>query len=175
MTPSSKRIQRCLLTVLLVGCGSCQSAANLLREPKPQDRLDGYEGSLAKAGVNTEMDWGPKQNHLLAEFATLKEEHSKLRREFEEAQAQKRHLEQQLANETSQSQREKSLRAQAEAQTELKNQKIREQEATILSLRIEKAKLEQQALLSRIDALNQVLQVGVPGTVEAAAPLPGKR
>ncbi|MBL8726178.1 MAG: hypothetical protein JNK49_19185 [Planctomycetes bacterium] len=175
MTRTPPRPHPGLLLATLMLLGGCKTAAGLFSEPKPQDRLDGYEGSLAKAGVNTEMDWGPKQDHLLARFSALTEEHAKLQRELADEKAKNRNLENQVVSETSAGQREKSQRAQIEAQLELKNQKLREQEAMILSLRIEKAKLEQQTLLSRIDALNQVLQVGAPGTVEAAAPMPGRR
>jgi hypothetical protein len=161
--------------LLLVGTGGCKSAAHLLYEPKPEDRLDGYDGSLSQAGINTTMDWGPRQNLLLTEFTALKEEKAQLLRELEKERAEKFNLQAQINQETELAQREKAQRVQAEAQAELRNQQLRERDALILSLRIEKAKLEQQNLLGKIDALNQALQQG-PGTpVEAAATPPGRR
>ena len=74
MNPTRPRYLFPLFALLLFG--GCKSVAALLYEPKPTDRLDGYNGSLAQAGINTEMDWGPKQNLLLSEFKTLKDEPS---------------------------------------------------------------------------------------------------
>jgi len=161
--------------LLLVSTSGCKSAAHLLYEPKPEDRLDGYDGSLSQAGINTTMDWGPRQNGLLAEFTTLKETEVALRRELERELAEKSNLQARLNAEAELAQREKTQRVQAEAQAELRNQQLRERDALILSLRIEKAKLEQQNLLGKIDALNQTLQQGPANPVEAAATPPGRR
>ncbi|MBP8302025.1 MAG: hypothetical protein KA020_16780, partial [Planctomycetes bacterium] len=69
---------------------------------------------------------------------------------------------------------EKRRRAEIEAQFELKNQKLREQETTILTLRIEKAKLEQANLLAKIDALKQSMPDSSANPVEASATPPGR-
>jgi len=171
----STRTFRPVFVTVLLGLGSCQSAADLIYEPKPTDPLDGYAGSLAQAGINTEMDWGPKQNLLLSEFKTLNEEHARLAKRLDQILAENQNLKTQLNNEGSSLQREKASRVQAEAQLELKAQKLREQEATILSLRIEKAKLEQMNLLARIDVLKQTLDQTAPTNVEAAATPPVNR
>lgn len=165
---------RCLSVLCLLLLGSCKSAAALLYAPKPDDRLDGYS-SLEQAGNNTDMDWGPKQNLLLSDFKTLREEHTRLEKRLEDVMAENQNLKSQLNNESRSLQQEKVTRAQIEAQKELKEQKLREQEATILSLRIEKAKLEQASLLSRLDALRQTLEQAAPNAMEAAAPLPGRK
>lgn len=164
-----------LLLVILVLLGSCKSAAALLYEPKPTDRLDGYDGSLAQAGINTEMDWGPKQNLLLSDFKALKEEKAVLEKRLETVLADNQNLKTQLNNENSSLRREKTLRAQIEAQLELNKTKLREQESTILGLRIEKAKLEQASLLAKIGALEQSLEQAAPNHVEAAATPPGRK
>jgi len=166
---------RCLCVVALLALPSCQSAADLLYGPKPDDPLDGYAGSLAQAGINTEMDWGPKQNLLLSEFKRIKEEHTRVEKRLEQVLAENQNLKVQLNNEGQSLQREKTTRTQAEAQLELKQQKLREQEATILSLRIEKAKLEQSNLLAKIDLLKQAMDQVAPTSVEAAAMPPGNR
>lgn len=166
---------RCLPIVALLALGSCQGAASLLYEPKPNDPLDGYAGSLAQAGINTEMDWGPKQNLLLSEFKTLKEEHTRLEKRLEQIVAENQNLKNQVNNDGKSLQAEKTARMQTEAQLEQKQQKLRENEATILSLRIEKAKLEQQNLLAKIDVLKATMDQSVPTNVEAAATPPGNR
>jgi hypothetical protein len=132
------------LLFLLLPIG-CSTATDLLYEPAATDPLDGYKGSLANGGVNTEMDWGPKQNLLLSQFKTL---------------AENQNLKAQLANDSSALQKERALRAQAEAETELLRQRRRELEARILSLSIEKAKLEQQNLLGKIEALQRQIEQG---------------
>ncbi|HEX5053675.1 MAG TPA: hypothetical protein VFZ65_17985 [Planctomycetota bacterium] len=161
--------------LLLMALCSCKSAAELLYEPKATDPLDGYEGSLAQAGINTSMDWGPKQNLLLSEYKSLKESHARLEKRLDQLLAENQNLKTQLGSETSSLQQERTQRAQSEAETELLRQRRRELEARILSLSIEKAKLEQQNLLSKIDALNQSLQPPANQPVEAAAPPPGNR
>jgi septal ring factor EnvC (AmiA/AmiB activator) len=165
------------LAAVLAGLllGGCRSASDLLFEPKATDPLDGYEGSLAQAGISTELDWGPKQSLLLSEFKALKETHVRLEKRLEEVLAENQNLKNQLANEGSSLQQEKALRAQAEAETELLRQRRRELEARILSLSIEKAKLEQLNLLAKIDSLRRSLAPNEPSTAEAAAPPPEPR
>lgn len=171
MIPTRPRHFLLLLSLLLLG--SCKSAAELLYPPKATDPLDGYN-SLSQAGINTEMDWGPKENRLLSEYKTLREESARLRSDLEKATSEKETLKRQINNDSSSLEQEKRRRAEIEAQFELKNQKLREQEATILTLRIEKAKLEQANLLSKIDALKQSMSESAPNTVEASATPPGR-
>lgn len=164
-----------LLSVLLLS--ACRSADGLLYQPKPDDRLDGYEGSLAEAGVNTEMDWGPKQDLLLSEFKTLKEDHVRLRRQLDQSQAENQNLKTQLDNEGSSLDKEKRVRTQFEAEVNKLLAERNELRARILSLSIEKAKLEQMTLVSKIQEMQRSLEDLAPttGTVEAAAPPNGGR
>ena len=163
---------RCLSFAALLWLCACQGAANLLYEPKPTDPLDGYAGSLAQAGINTEMDWGPKQNLLLSEFKTLKEAHGKLERRVEQLLAENQNLTARLSGEAEALQQEKALRAQIEAEAELLRQKRRHLEGRILALSIEKAKLEQVDLEKRIGALTASLEQHAPAPADAAAPAP---
>jgi hypothetical protein len=162
-----------LLTVLAAACGSTDG---LLKEPKPTDPNDGYEGILPKAGIDTTMDWGQKQTYLLADFEKLQNEHAKLQRSYEDLLIEKQNLLDQIAKGGSSFERERALRAQAEAETELLRGRRRELEARILSLSLEKAKLEQDTLLAKIEALQASLAAnsGV-GAMEAAAPAPERR
>ena len=72
---------RNLIVIPLLALMSCETASNLVFEPEPSDPLDGYEGSLAQAGINTDMDWGPKQSLLLDKYKTLLETHSQLKKD----------------------------------------------------------------------------------------------
>ncbi|MCA8951830.1 MAG: hypothetical protein KDE27_20135 [Planctomycetes bacterium] len=158
-------------TVLLTGCTALHNPF----EPAPTDPNDGYEGSLAQAGVNTEMDWGPKQELLLSEYKTLREEHQQIQRRLETVLAENQNLKTRLNDEQEAHGQEQALRAQIEAQLDLRNQKLGEQEATILSLRIEKAKAEQAALLAQMDVLRATMDQLTPANVEASAVPPAGR
>ena len=133
------------------------------------------EGSFAEAGINTEMDFGPKQSRLLDEHIRLKNDFSALQRRYDDAIVEKQNLLGQLTGEKSTLEREKALRAEAEAEAEMLRGRRRELEAKILSLSIEKAKLEQSALLAKIDALNASLSDVMSNPVDAAAPPPERR
>ncbi len=173
MSPARSRTAPVLLSLVLLA--GCQSASELIFEPKATDPLDGYAGSLAQAGINTEMDWGPKQNLLLSEFKALKENHARLEKRVDQLLAENQNLKNQLGSEGTSLQRERAARAQAEAETEQLRQRRRELEARILSLSIEKAKLEQQNLLAKIDALQATMEQAPTEAVEAAATPPGNR
>ena len=146
-----------------------------LFEPVATDPLDGYKGSLPEAGVNTEMDWGNKQSLLLSEFKTLREAHSQLEKRLEQVLGENKNLTARLGNESQALQREQSLRAQSEAETEELRKRRRDLEARILSLSLEKAKLEQVALQAKIEALKATLDQNAPTAVEAAATPPRSR
>lgn len=163
-----------LVPLLLLLAAGCQGAGELF-QPAPTDPLDGYRGSLAEAGINTELDWGPKQNLLLAEFKTLKEAHARLQQRVDQLVAENQNLKTRLDDEGAVVQQEKARAAQAEAETELLRQRRRELEARILGLSIEKTRLEQANLLGKIEALQRELDQAPPAIEEAAATPPRGR
>ncbi|MCK5943474.1 MAG: hypothetical protein KAI24_15945 [Planctomycetes bacterium] len=159
-----------VLPLLAMAFASCETATNLMFEPEPNDPLDGYEGSLAQAGINTDMDWGPKQNLLLSKYKTLLEENARLEKDNQALLAQNQNLQSQLSNEQSTLEQEQGMRAQSEAETDLLRQKIRDRDAKILSLSIEKARLEQERLQLQIAALSDSMEQGGNPTEAAAKP-----
>ena len=163
---------RYLLLVPLLAFASCETASNLILGPEPTDPLDGYDGSLAQAGMNTDMDYGPKQNTLLSKYKTLLEQHSQLEKDHRELMATNKNLQSQLNSEQSALATEKGSRAQAEAETERLRQTNRNHEAKILSLSIEKAKLEQETLRRQIASLEQSIATAESGITEATAKPP---
>lgn len=163
---------RYLIVLPLLALVSCETAANLVFEPEATDPLDGYEGSLAQAGINTDMDWGPKQSLLLSKYKTLLETHSQLKKDHEETLAINQNLQSKLLGEQSELTKERSKSAQAEAETERLRQRNREHEAKILSLSIEKAKLEQDKLRSLIADLQETVNAQAASTAEASAKPP---
>ena len=155
--------------------GACKSAP-IGYAPKPEDPLDGYKGTLQEAGANTEVDWGPKQEYLLSGYTTLRDQHDKLQKEFKSMQDENANLKQRLQGEGDSLTRERALRAQAEAEVASLQGKRRDLEARVLSLGIEKAKLEQAALLSKIADLQRALEPAPaqPGDTPAA-PIGGRQ
>lgn len=158
------------LCIFLAACHS----APLGYAPKPEDPLDGYKGTYAEAGVNTEVALGPKQEFLLSGFTALKDENAKLERENKTLQQKVRELEGNFGRESESLQRERALRTQAEAEVAALQQKRRELEARILSLGIEKAKLEQATILAKIADLQRTMET-MPGNGPAAAPTGGRQ
>jgi predicted RNase H-like nuclease (RuvC/YqgF family) len=161
------------LTALLTLAG-CQAAADLLREPAPTDPNDGYD-SYAQAGVSTVMDYGPKQNTLLAQYKELTTEHTRLQKEKEALASENANLKQQLSEEHKSVERETATRAQIEAHLQQARQRLNEQESMILALRIEKAKAEQTALLLQIEVAEASLAASSRGVTEATAMPPANR
>ncbi len=168
-----KRLSPILLCAFALA--GCQTAGDLIYEPEVTDPLDGYRGSLAQAGINTEMDYGPKQDLLLSKYKSLLEEHADLQKERDDLRAENQNLQAQLTGEKTSLQKEKALRAQAEAETELLRQRRRDLEARILSLSIEKAKLEQSQLVGKIEELRASLDAIEANPAEAAATPPRQR
>lgn len=161
---------RRLFVLPVLALASCQAAANLFYEPPVTDPLDGYAGNLAQAGINTDMDWGPQQNLLLSQYEALLKTKTDLERRVEELKAENQNLRSQLDGETTALEQEKRHRAQSEAETETLRQRQRDLQAHLLSLSIEKSKLEQSQLLGQINALRDQLDQLETPVVEAAAP-----
>lgn len=151
----------------LLLAAACTPPAALM-QPRPDDPLDGYKGSLSESGVNTEIDLGPKQKDLLTGYKELAAAKAKLETENAQLLAEKKSLEQRLSGESDSFGKEKAARAQAEAEVQQLQQQRRELEAQILALGIEKAKLEQSALLGKIAELQRRLEDFGP----AASPAP---
>ncbi|HEX6812197.1 MAG TPA: hypothetical protein VF384_11280 [Planctomycetota bacterium] len=172
MSPTHLRCWFPALTLLLL-C-SCQSGPDQ-RTPRTADRSDRNESHLARSGTDAELYWSPKQNLLFSEYKTLQELHSQLEKRHDRLLAENQNLKAQLEREGSNLHKERSMRAQAEAETTLQQQRGRELEARILGLSIEKAKLEQQILQARIDALRQQLPQDAPAAAEPAPAPPRDR
>jgi hypothetical protein len=151
----NKKPSLLLLSALALLFTSCQTASEMMFEPEPSDPLDGYEGSLAQAGINTDMDWGPGQNLLLSKYASAQSEILQLKKDHEELLATNQNLQAKLVAEQTSLGEEKKERAQADADVELLRRRVRERDAKILSLQIDKAKLEQDRLQRQITSINE--------------------
>lgn len=150
-------------------CVGCQTTTDMMFEPDPNDPLDGYEGSLSQAGINTDIDLGPKQTYLLSEFQTVKKENAQLKQDNEQLLSQNQNLQAQLAEEQSALAAAQKARAQAEAEAEQYRGRVRERDAKILSLSIANAKLEQESLRQQIATINQSISNAAAPSQEGAA------
>jgi hypothetical protein len=167
MKPSSLM----LFAALVAPTAGCETANELLFEPPITDPNDGLEGNLAQAGMSTEMDWGEGQGTLLSEYQKLNQSYARLQKQSEELRAQNQNLLSQLTSVQAELEDEKGLRTQAESQLAMKSQDVRQREAKILTLSIEKAKLEQERLQHKINALNDSM-TNIPTPTEATATPP---
>lgn len=164
-----------VISALLGMLYSCSAASELLLEPAPNDPLDGYEGSLAEAGVSTDVDWGPQQEMLLSQFKTVQEERAALKKLLEQRLSENENLKASLAAERETVDSERRQRAQSEAEVERLRRTRHDLEAKILALSIENSKLEQISLLAKISNMEQSLRELAPATTdETAAPIGGR-
>lgn len=160
MSPTPRALPM-LVLLLLYSCHAAESH----KPGEPPSHL---------ARADAEIYWGPKQNLLFTEYKTLQDTHVQLGKRADQLAAENQNLKAQLDRDGSNLQKERSLRTQAEAETESHRQRCRELEARIVELSIEKAKLEQQILLAKIEALRQLLDEQ-PTAAEAAPAPPRSR
>lgn len=163
-----------LLLPILALAVSCKTP-NLIFEPRPDEPLDGYAGGLTQAGVNTEIDWGPKQEYLLSGYQSLKEQVAQLHKDLETMQAENRNLQAQVNQSNEAHQKEQTHRVQVQAQVQSLRNERRDLRAQVLNLGIEKAKLEQTNLLSKISRLQQALDQRQSNHTTPATPVGGNR
>lgn len=162
--PLASVVSVCLLL------GSCSYAKELWTEPEPED-LMGESLYLEEAGTNVEIDLGPGAETLLTQYQTVKEENIKLRQSLAALQAEREGLQASLEEARNEVSAERSLRAQADAESGALRKSRREMEAVILSLSIARARLEQENLLLHIDRVEKNLaELKAAPPVEAAAP-----
>ena len=159
------------LLTLAVSC----KVPNMIFEPRPDEPLDGYAGGLTQAGVNTEIDWGPKQELLMSSYQNLKAEVEQLHKDNETKDAENRNLQARINQANEALAREQSLRVQIEAQVQRLRNERRDLQAQVLNLGIEKAKLEQTNLLAKIARLQQVLDQRQAENGTPASPAGGNR
>jgi chromosome segregation ATPase len=163
--PPTPRLLPILALLLLCGCNATESRKHNAADPPDP---------LARSSTDEEIYWGPKQNRLFTEYKSLQDTYVALGKRADQLQAENQNLRSQLDREGGNLQKERSMRAQAEAETESLRQHGRELEARIVELSIEKTKLEQQILLAKIEALRQLLDEQPAAPQPASAPPRGR-
>ncbi len=147
--------------------GSCSIAGEWI-EPDPEE----LEGShLHDAGPSTTIDLGPDEKTLLQRLVTLTEENIKLRQSYDALKAEGKGLEASLVQSRNDVSRERNLKDQAEADSDMQRKSKRALEAKVLSLSITNAKLEQENLMLQIVETERALyELRSAPPMEAAAP-----
>lgn len=155
------------LAACCAGCGTVD--AILAGEEDPVAAEESY---LETGGPRTELDLGRDQKLLLEEFVALRAKKAELEKRIEELETTNQNLRASL--ERAERERDEAHRQHAADAAELERlrQLLHEREARILTLALERAKLDQELLKLRIAAMERLLEdlEGVSATTEAAAP-----
>ena len=172
MTAPSKLVALTLLTLCLAGC---RLPDVLSTQPSEDDDIDGLTDMYATAGTSTQMDYGPGQQSLLDTVIELQAANRELERKVKELHEENSTLNAGLAGEGDLLQRERAQHAQTRAALQSIETERRSLQAQILSLSIEKAKLQQEALLGKIANLDRTLEELTPSAVVATSAPGGRR
>lgn len=147
--------------LVLPGCGVLTGWMTSPAAEPPVARDDGY---LARDGVDDGLDLGPDQRLLLAEFSDSQAMRKKLETKVSELEATIADLRQQLGATVNERDREHGARVSAETEQERLRGQLRDRDAKLLALHLEKTRLTQDILLLKIDAAERKLQAVVePG------------
>lgn len=157
------------MAVLLSGCSAI---TDLLSSPGREDATDPSAHYLG-GGPNTEVELGADEETMLESFHGLTRVKIQLDAQIKELEA---YGESQTAklNRTQQDlDRERRLRVSSEAESERLAQQMRDLQAKVLSMNVERARLEQDLLLLRISSVQRQLAELEGNAAEAAGPAPG--
>jgi hypothetical protein len=158
---------------LLASCfallASCSAMHDQMTQPAEEPPLQPEDSYLQRGGVSNQLDLGPDQRLLLDEFTALKAAKINLETRMSEIEAANESLRASLRQTEEERDKERRLRAGAEAEVERLSATLHEREAKLLNLSIEKAKLNQDNLLLRIASLQRQLD-----EIEASAAPPAE-
>jgi hypothetical protein len=159
---------------LALALGSCSLLEKELTKPTQENPLSKEQQYLSKGSVSTELDLGPDQKLLLDEFTTLKSQKIALEGQVHELRVANEGLRASLKQAEEERDRTRRAGAVTEAESERVRKVLHEREAKILSLSMERSRLQQENLLLRIGEIErQIEDVRAAQAAEAAAE-PGK-
>ncbi len=137
-----------VLSVPLAFAFACRG----LPVPEPEPKESAAGGHYLDRGPAVGTDLGPGTVSLLADLQKEKETRLKLAAELKKAKSKIAELEATLARLEHERDSEHAARVSAETRAAESARKVRDREARILNLSIEKARLEQEVLLLKIAA-----------------------
>lgn len=150
---------------------SCGSLSDLLR-PAPEGGMDTSEAYL-RGGPNTQIEMGADEETMLERYSALQRARTELDDLLKEEKAFNEQLSTRMAQTEEELDEERRMRVAAEQEMERLSQRARDLEAKVLSMSIDRAKLEQELLLLRISSLQRELDDMNAATAAADAVSPG--
>lgn len=154
-------------SLLLSGCALFESSGGTTtkQESKAEKQSsDASVGYLEGGGPTTSLDVSPGQKSLLEALRETKEQVATLQRERDELRVEVRNLQMREADALSEGSSEKGKRISLEAELGQVQNKVRDRDARLLDVAIEKAKLEKRSLELEIEIVKMKI-----ATAEAAA------
>ncbi len=156
-----------VFSLLLSGCALFESSGGTTtkQESKTEKQSNvGSTGYLGDGGPTTALDTSPGQKSLLEALRETKEQVATLQRERDELRVEVRNLQMREADALSEGSSEKGKRISLEAELGQVQNKVRDRDARLLDVAIEKAKLEKRSLELEIEIVKMKI-----AAAEAAA------
>jgi hypothetical protein len=162
------------IALLALACASCSWLDGELTRPAREAPVPAAESYL-QGGPNTEVELGSDERTLLADYKRLSDAKIQIETKLAEVQAENEQLRSQLRRAEEERDQSKNLEAGSTRELERLGARSRDLEAKVLSVQIEKTKLEQELLRLRITGLREQLEQMTSLPDDAAAPAPGAR
>ena len=159
-----------LLPMPLALLGGCSFLTEKLTTPEQEKPVQTRDSYLASAGVRTELELGPDQRTLMEDYVALQRAKTSLEVRAEELDAQLTSVRSSLARTEELYAQEQRHRAIADENNDRLQKQLRDRETKILSLHIERNKLQQELLRLRIATLQSQLDDAEKQALQAAAP-----
>lgn len=165
-----------LLQLLLLALPACSLLPKQMTEPAKVQPVEPKNAYLNQGGVATELDLGPGTKTLLEDYVEQQRLKIELEAKLTEANALVESLRASLRTAEEERDRERRTRSSSEAEAERYGKLLRDRESKILSLQIERARLQQELLHQKIARLQSELDLlqrpVAPVSAEPAMPGP---
>lgn len=160
-----------LCTLTLSGCGM---VADFLSSPSKEEPVDPAAKYL-RGGPNTEVELGADEQAMLESYSGLTKLKTQLETRIQELEAHAEIQTSRLTRAEEARDQEQHLRLGAEKEVERLAKQVGDLQAKVLSMSVERARMEQELLRMRIQSLNTQLAELQSQATEAAAPPQGYR
>jgi len=161
-----------LILPLIVLLSSCGTITDLLSSPGKEKVSDPSEAYL-RGGPNTEVELGSDEETMLESFHGLTKVKIQLDSRIKELESEVEAQTTTLNRTHLELNQERRLRVSSEAEANRLAQQTRDLQAKVLSMNVERARLEQDLLLLRISSVQRQLAELEGDPAEAASPAPG--
>lgn len=163
------RLAMLVLFLLLPGCKSISDLWTAPGRESPADPSTAY----LRGGPNTTVELGSDEETMLESFHGLTKVNVQLDAKIKELESYGEAQTTKLNRTQQDLDQERRMRVSSEAETERLAQQMRDLQAKVLSMNVERARLEQDLLLLRITSVKRQLAELERTTAEATSPAPG--